>query len=72
MRILLPAFALLLLSACQSEKVDLTMITDPGGMAISYAADVQPIFNQTAIQSQIKKLSSPSREYGYQFLLQDC
>ena len=35
-----------LLSACDNKKVDNSMIVDPGN-DISYATEVQPIFNQT-------------------------
>lgn len=35
-----------LLSACQSRKIDNTMIVDPGG-PVSYAQDIQPIFSSS-------------------------
>jgi hypothetical protein len=45
----LPVFPLaisaaLIFSACQSEKIDNSLIVDPGN-DVSYAADVQPIFD---------------------------
>ncbi len=40
----LPLFAVtLVLGACQSKKIDNSVIVDPGPV-VSYAADVQPIF----------------------------
>lgn len=44
--------AAVLISACDSKKVDNSMIVDPGddgdpGATISYATEVQPIFNQS-------------------------
>ena len=36
----------LALSACQSKKIDNTMVVDPGG-PVSFAQDIQPIFSSS-------------------------